>query len=169
MINFDDIHFIENGDVSLLLHVPSFTLVSLSSDTANILKSLKDGASISDVAQNSSISLDEIKNCLLKLEDMFKKNLPPLTPNPTTDVADRITLHISNDCNLRCKYCYASGGNYKMKRSLMTTDTAKQFYDFAYIISLILKNCLFGGEPCLNLNVMEYVCSLLIATSLMTN
>lgn len=41
MINFDDIHFIENGDVSLLLHVPSFTLVSLSSDTANILKSLK--------------------------------------------------------------------------------------------------------------------------------
>ena len=60
MINFDDIHFIENGDVSLLLHVPSFTLVSLSSDTANILKSLKEGASINDVAQNSSISLDEI-------------------------------------------------------------------------------------------------------------
>ena len=97
MIDFDDIHFIENGDVSLLLHVPSFTLVSLSSDTANILKSLKEGASISDVAQNSSISLDEIKNCLLKLEDMFKKNLPHLTPNPTTDVVDRITLHISND------------------------------------------------------------------------
>ena len=68
MINFDDIHFIENGDVSLLLHVPSFTLVSLSSDTANILKSLKEGASISDVAQNSSISLDEIENCLLKLK-----------------------------------------------------------------------------------------------------
>ena len=60
MINFDDIHFIEDGDVYLLLHVPSFTLVSLSSDTANILKSLKEGASISDVAQNSSISLDEI-------------------------------------------------------------------------------------------------------------
>ena len=95
MIDFDDIHFIENGDVSLLLHVPSFTLVSLSSDTANILKSLKEGASISDVAQNSSISLDEIKNCLLKLEDMFKKNLPHLIPNPTTDVVDRITLHIS--------------------------------------------------------------------------
>lgn len=152
MINFDDIHFIENGDVSLLLHVPSFTLVSLSSDTANILKSLKEGASISDVAQNSSISLDEIENCLLKLEDMFKKNLPPLKPNPTTDVADRITLHISNDCNLRCKYCYASGGNYKMKRSLMTTDTAKQFYDFCiHHFSHIEKIVFFGGEPCLNL------------------
>ena len=68
MIDFDDIHFIENGDVSLLLHVPSFTLVSLSSDTANILKSLKEGASISDVAQNSSISLDEIKNCLVMIK-----------------------------------------------------------------------------------------------------
>ena len=141
MINFDDIHFIENGDVSLLLHVPSFTLVSLSSDTANILKSLKEGASISDVAQNSSISLDEIENCLLKLEDMFKKNLPPLKPNPTTDVADRITLHISNDCNLRCKYCYASGGNYKMKRSLMIPQS--NFMIFAYIISLILKKLSF--------------------------
>lgn len=161
MIDFDDIHFIENGDVSLLLHVPSFTLVSLSSDTANILKSLKEGASISDVAQNSSISLDEIKNCLLKLEDMFKKNLPHLIPNPTTDVVDRITLHISNDCNLRCKYCYASGGSYKMKRSLMTTDTAKQFYDFCiHHFSHIEKIVFFGGEPCLNLDVMEYVCSL---------
>lgn len=53
MINFDDIHFIEDGDVYLLLHVPSFTLVSLSSDTANILKSLKEGASMNDVAKTA--------------------------------------------------------------------------------------------------------------------
>lgn len=112
MIDFDDIHFIEDGNVSLLLHIPSFTLVNLSSDTVNILQSLKEGVPISDVAQNNSISLDEIKDCLLKLEDLFRKNLPHLVPTPTTDVIDRITLHISNDCNLRCKYCYANGGSY---------------------------------------------------------
>lgn len=48
-----------------------------------------------------------------------------------------------------------------MKRSLMTTDTAKQFYDFCiHHFSHIEKIVFFGGEPCLNLNVMEYVCSL---------
>ena len=42
----------------------------------------------------------------------------------------RITLHISNDFNLRCKYCYANGGNYNLHRHLMTKETAKDFYDF---------------------------------------
>lgn len=161
MIDFDNLHFIKDGENSLLFHVPSFTLVSLNSDTANILQSLKEGASISDISKNSSVSLSEIEACLQKLEKMFRKNMPHLAPNSTMNTVDRITLHVSNDCNLRCKYCYASGGSYKMKRSLMNTDTAKDFFDFCiHNFSHIEKIVFFGGEPCLNLDVMEYVCSL---------
>lgn len=161
MIDFNNIHFIKDGEDALLFHVPSFTLVSLNNYTAKVLQSLKNGATVCNVAEKSFFSPEEIEDCLKKLENMFRKNLPHLKLDTTKKTVDRITLHISNDCNLRCKYCYASGGSYKMKRSLMTTDTAKDFFDFCiHNFSHIEKIVFFGGEPCLNLDVMEYVCSL---------
>ena len=45
-------------------------------------------------------------------------------------VIRRITLHISNDCNLRCKYCFGGGGSYNQERNLMTEQTAIEFVDF---------------------------------------
>lgn len=48
---------------------------------------------------------------------------------PHRDI-NRITLCVSNNCNLRCKYCYAQGGDYGAVRSLMTIDTAKSFISF---------------------------------------
>jgi hypothetical protein len=35
----------------------------------------------------------------------------------------RMTLHVSNDCNLRWKYCYANGGNYNLSKELMSYKT----------------------------------------------
>lgn len=161
MVDLNHIHFIKDGDDFLLFHTPSFTLVSLNCDTANILQALKSGSSIEAVARNNSVSTNEIKTCLQKLEDTFKKKRPHLETASTRNIVDRITLHISNDCNLRCKYCYASGGSYKMTRSLMTKETAKHFFKFCiHNFSHIEKIVFFGGEPCLNLEVMEYVCNL---------
>lgn len=81
--------------------------------------------------------------------------------NPINDLhnVDRIMLCVSNDCNLRCKYCYAQGGNYGAPRSLMSIDTAKQFIDFCdKYFNNINKIVFFGGEPMLNPGIIEYVC-----------
>lgn len=34
-----------------------------------------------------------------------------------------LVLNISNDCNMKCAYCYANGGNYSEKIDMMTTKT----------------------------------------------
>ena len=39
-------------------------------------------------------------------------------------------LHISHDCNLRCKYCFASTGDFGTGRKLMPLETAKAAIDF---------------------------------------
>lgn len=71
----------------------------------------------------------------------------------------QITLCVSNDCNLRCKYCYAQGGNYGMQRQLMTFETAERFIDFCVCHFKSIKYILFfGGEPFLNYKIIEYVC-----------
>ena len=73
----------------------------------------------------------------------------------------RITLCVSNDCNLRCKYCYANGGNYGKKCHLMDKKTVKKFVDFCVTnFSSVGTVLFFGGEPLLNYPIIEYICEL---------
>lgn len=36
-----------------------------------------------------------------------------------------VLFEVSNDCNLRCTYCYGQGGNYGASRCLMNSKTLK--------------------------------------------
>lgn len=72
----------------------------------------------------------------------------------------RITLCVSNDCNLRCKYCYAHGGNYGTARSLMSKSEATKFVDFCCKYYDKIDNILFfGGEPLLNHHIISFICN----------
>ncbi|HIU41446.1 MAG TPA: 4Fe-4S cluster-binding domain-containing protein, partial [Candidatus Egerieicola faecale] len=59
-------------------------------------------------------------------------------------------LHIAHDCNLRCKYCFASTGEYGGKRALMSSEVGKKAIDYLLKYSYGRKNLeldFFGGEP----------------------
>ena len=71
---------------------------------------------------------------------------------------DRLVLNVSNDCNLRCAYCYAAGGAYGGARGLMSCDTALTAVDvFLTAFPRINRIQFFGGEPLLNLEAIEAV------------
>ena len=71
---------------------------------------------------------------------------------------DRLVLNVSNDCNLRCAYCYAGGGAYGRRRGLMSSDTALTAVDvFFAAFPRINRIQFFGGEPLLNLEGIEAV------------
>ena len=66
-------------------------------------------------------------------------------------------LHISHDCNLRCKYCFASTGDFGVGRKLMDFETAKRAIDFLIEKSgdrKFLEVDFFGGEPSMNFDVV---------------
>lgn len=67
-------------------------------------------------------------------------------------------LHVSHDCELRCKYCFASTGSFHGKRELMSLDTGKKALEFLAKHSGKRKNLevdFFGGEPLLNFDVVK--------------
>lgn len=69
-----------------------------------------------------------------------------------------ICLNVSHDCNLRCEYCFASKGDFKCKRELMSLETAKKAVDFLIEKSEGIRNLemdFFGGEPLMNFNVVK--------------
>lgn len=102
------------------------------------------------------------------LEKQKTDSLPPANDSNATKenrkerpIMHRITLCVSNDCNLRCRYCYADGGNYGRKRHLMDKNTADKFVDFCVRnFSRVDTLLFFGGEPLLNYPIIEYICEL---------
>ena len=69
-----------------------------------------------------------------------------------------LCLHICHDCNLKCKYCFASEGTYNTDRDYMSEEVAKKAIDFLVSHSgnrRSLEVDFFGGEPLLNLDVVK--------------
>lgn len=67
-------------------------------------------------------------------------------------------LHICHDCNLKCKYCFASEGTYNTARDYMSKEVARGAIDFLIENSGNRKSLevdFFGGEPLLNLDVVK--------------
>lgn len=70
---------------------------------------------------------------------------------PTGAPIKALCLHVSHDCNLRCKYCFASTGDFGTgRRMTMDFDVAKKAIDFVIERSGARRNIeidFFGGEP----------------------
>ncbi len=61
-----------------------------------------------------------------------------------------LCLHVAHDCNLRCKYCFASTGDFGQGRKIMPPEIAKKAIDFVIARSGKRHNIevdFFGGEP----------------------
>lgn len=71
-----------------------------------------------------------------------------------------LCLHVAHDCNLRCKYCFASTGDFEKTRCLMPFEIGKKAIDFLIAHSGKRKNLeldFFGGEPLMNFDVVKQV------------
>ncbi len=69
-------------------------------------------------------------------------------------------LHVAHDCNLRCKYCFASTGDFGEGRRLLDFETGKKAIDFLIEKSKGRHNLeldFFGGEPLMNFEVVKQI------------
>jgi len=106
-------------------------------------------------------ALDEIESLerdgQLYSEDPYRDNLPLWKGKP---VVKALCLHVSHDCNLRCKYCFASTGDFGRQRSIMSPEVGKKAIDFLLRESGSRRNLevdFFGGEPLLNFNTVKEI------------
>ena len=110
---------------------------------------------------------EEIKECYDEIVSLYNDKIlfseDDYEKFALTSVASPIKamcLHVSHDCNLRCKYCFASTGDYKEGRMLMSLETGKKALDFLIEKSgdrKFLEVDFFGGEPTLNFDVVKQI------------
>ncbi len=76
-------------------------------------------------------------------------------PAKQVDRTVRVTLIVTTDCNLRCKYCYARAGDHPAYMPLWVAQKAIEYAVPVDTDELFLS--FFGGEPTLNFDVIRSV------------
>lgn len=89
-------------------------------------------------------------------EDIYKDYIMDFKKRET--VVKALCLHITHDCNLACKYCFADEGEYNGRKAFMSYEVGKQALDFLIANSGSRRNLevdFFGGEPLMNFDVVK--------------
>lgn len=117
------------------------------------------------LALSGKYSDDEIRESWSELYTLFKDGLLCSNDdferysggNPKAPIKS-MCLNVAHDCNLRCKYCFASTGDFGGGRKLMPFEVGKAALDFIIANSGSRHNLevdFFGGEPLLNFDVVK--------------
>lgn len=147
-VNSGAIHVVDKMVYDILDHFPSKS----KEDVLSILSSDYDREELSE-------AIDEVKQLVelgqLEASDSYLDNAFTFDNKP---VIKAMCLHVAHDCNIRCKYCFASQGDFEGDRSLMSLETGKKALEFLVDNSGNRRNLevdFFGGEPLMNFEVVK--------------
>ena len=124
-------------------------------DSATVIKNLENKYSEADLVEAMS-ELDQLLLAgQLETSDQY---IDDIHFNQKKPVIKAMCLHVAHDCNIRCKYCFASQGDFKGDRGLMNYEVGKQAFDLLVSHSGNRRNLevdFFGGEPLMNWEVVK--------------
>lgn len=147
-VNSGAVHVVDDISFDILDYYKNFTAGEIKNKLAH-----KYNADEIDEALREIESLEA--EGLLFYEDPYKEYVSSMDRK---SVVKALCLHISHDCNLRCKYCFASTGNFGGQRNMMSLEVGKKAIDFLISESGNRKNLeidFFGGEPMMNFDVVK--------------
>ncbi|HQD28054.1 thioether cross-link-forming SCIFF peptide maturase [Acetivibrio saccincola] len=137
----------------------SFDILDYYNEYSNedIIKKLSDKYDKKDIEEALNEIYELKSKGLLYSKDPYQNYVPSFETEP---VVKALCLHISHDCNLRCKYCFASTGNFGGDRTMMNKEVGFSAIDFLLKNSKGRKNLevdFFGGEPMINFDVVKEI------------
>ena len=151
--NSGGVHVIDDVTFDLLDHAePPFEKEC----PKNVMDILKENYTEEEIKEAYADILELYDNKLLYSDDVYGDYSKTVVESPIKAMC----LHISHDCNLRCKYCFTSTGDFGKGRKLMPFEVGKAAIDFLLEKSVGRENLevdFFGGEPLMNFDVVKQI------------
>lgn len=153
-----EIQLDHSSDSSIAFFPDSLRFFEVNGETMDVLKNIVEGKQFKEILSVYDFMTEESYEQLKSLcsEEIINTQV---SVNEDIKVLFRLVLNITNVCNMQCKYCYANGGSYGSKETIMSIETLKKildsFYDKYDNIETIQ---LFGGEPTLNIPAIRFTC-----------
>lgn len=155
------VHTFKKENTYIAFFPETLRFFEINESTEDLISSCRKSIKAEDIIQKYNISLDDYNNFIDMLNSYAINVEGPanLVQNEKgLKILDRLVINVSNDCNLNCKYCYANGGTYNSQGNMMSADVAKKTIDlFLSEFDRVNVIQLFGGEPLLNIPIIEVV------------
>ncbi len=152
-VNSGGVHIVDELTYDLLDNIePPFE----DSCPQKVVEKLSKVYSVEDIESCYGEIVELYNEKILFSEDDYEKYAKYNVASPVKAMC----LNIAHDCQLRCKYCFASTGDFGQGRKLMTYETGKNAIDFLLENSGDRTNLeldFFGGEPLMNFKVVKQI------------
>lgn len=153
------IHSFRFQQLNILLDAESGAIHTLDDDAFAVVQAMETGVNPYSVG----VSAETVAEVLADLEELktggsFEAETPQAPEIAGGSAIKSMCLHVAHDCNLRCRYCFASTGDFHGARMLMPLETGKRALDFLIERSGTRKHLevdLFGGEPLMNWEICK--------------
>ncbi len=146
-VNSDSIHVVDDVVYDILDFYPNPDREKINSELKNKYSENEISEAIKDIGD------------LISQKQLFAKTFSAdeyeLYNNP---VVKAMCLHVAHDCNIRCKYCFASQGDFQRNREIMSLEVGKRSMEYLAENSgnhYNLEVDFFGGEPLMNFDVVK--------------
>ncbi len=151
-MNLNPYHPFSHDDRIYLINTEKMTAIEINEDIAALLEFVSNNPELAVTPESES----EIG----RLELANYENSPSREKVPGKAIlVTHIALFITQECNLKCTYCYVDGGNYGSGGD-MTREVAFRSVNWLIEQSKDMKKldiAFFGGEPLLNFTLMKEV------------
>jgi uncharacterized protein len=144
------LEFIEVCEDDYIVYFSNIIRVfSINLKTKNLIESYINDNVLNELLDKKIIDFinEDSRNIENKLNNSLEKR-----------IIERLVIHVSNDCNLRCKYCYADDGNYGLKVEMLTKNNATAIVNYFLTKYEVRSIQFFGGEPLMNYDVIKHIC-----------
>lgn len=155
-VNSGGVHLIDELTFTLLDDVTKEILEQNSECPREIVEKLSSKYPVQEIEEVYEELLSLYREHMLFSDDVYGDYSKTVVESKVK----ALCLHIAHDCNLRCKYCFASTGDFGTGRKLMPYETGKKAIDFLLEHSTGRENLevdFFGGEPLMNFEVVKKI------------
>ena len=154
-------HIIQDKDSSIIFFPETMDISFLSKEAASVIKMSELGHSVKYISKKSGIKDTVVKESIKKVKDFSSRRTQKYDYDDELHLKNGIgkfIVNVSQKCNMRCRYCYAEGGSYS-NWGMMSEETAiKTMKYFSKNFDIISNILFFGGEPLLNIHVIQRIC-----------
>jgi uncharacterized protein len=145
---------------ALLFGAEQASLFAIERSTREVIDRWRSGTAIDlhDAPPADREVLEALRDAQVIVSSARPRRTVPAAIDPARIPLGTLVLEAAQACNLRCTYCYASGGSYGGAARMMSPELARRAARFLVEasgdrdrVTLVL----FGGEPLLNLPAIE--------------
>lgn len=158
MISAKDFHVFARGEQHYLFLTEPVAIFKIDPETGAALACVEAGAPLA-----SEDARSRAREAGRFMADYCRKAAPAKKLRAPADISDKVWglyLFVSQECNLKCLYCYGHEGEYG-QRGRMNEATLRQTFDTFLGKGEGRHNVtFFGGEPLMNLPVMKKAATL---------